>query len=283
MHRYSVFMFALLGSVAPFAGEAMAVPAPTLDLSDTNVSEGTINGAIFRHAVPHPTGTGVINSFLRFEGNPANGSVSEQGYNSDYRNVEFDEKTDPNFTRSLKLGDVPIVNINGIDYREFFLDINEPAANNKSTISLDELRFYVSSDPSITGYDENTLKLGGLTAIWDMDTNPPGGDEWIKLDYNRNGGGSGSGDMVAYIPSALFGVDANKNVILYNKMGDQAGMGADKFSDPAEAGFEEWWVLDETGGGPFPDNGGDVPEPGTMTLWATGFGLAVWMRRRRKK
>ena len=52
----------------------------------------------------------------------------------------------------------------------------------------------------LDSYNTVNKKLNGLTAIYDLDA---GGDNWIKLDYSLNSG-SGSGDMVAYIPNSLF-------------------------------------------------------------------------------
>ena len=57
---------------------------------------------------------------------------NEQGYNTGpelYRvgQTQFDEKTDP-ISRAPFSWAVPIVNIGGTNYREFFLDINENAS-----------------------------------------------------------------------------------------------------------------------------------------------------------
>src|SRR5262245_30513946 len=83
--------------LALFAVTALASPlrADMLDLTTAGAS-GFINGAFFQQTGPQPTGTGAIQSFVRIQRN-----VSEQGYNTDYRPVQFDEKSDPNFTRSL--------------------------------------------------------------------------------------------------------------------------------------------------------------------------------------
>jgi hypothetical protein len=50
--------------------------ATVVDLTGSNDS-GTINGAQFVFTTPQPTGTGVIQPFLRLENSPV-----EQGYNS---------------------------------------------------------------------------------------------------------------------------------------------------------------------------------------------------------
>ena len=84
-------------------------------------AEATANGAILQQTDAQPTGTGNIRSFVRIQGLCG----VEQGYNTDARPLQFNEKKSPQFTRSLTLGDVPIVVVNGTAYREFLLDINE--------------------------------------------------------------------------------------------------------------------------------------------------------------
>src|SRR5215510_10853930 len=66
----------------------------------TSSSSCLFNGAIYDVVAPHPTGTGVVQSFLRVQQNG-----TEQGFNTDARpmlcdGVTCDDKTDPNFTRN---------------------------------------------------------------------------------------------------------------------------------------------------------------------------------------
>src|SRR4051812_39217321 len=106
---------ALALSVAgAFAGSAAAT---TVDLSTAD--SGTINGALFQRSYVQPAGTGVIDSFLRVQHNG-----TEQGYNTSGRPVAFDEKTDPNFTRNLRFGELTPITINGASYFDFLLDTN---------------------------------------------------------------------------------------------------------------------------------------------------------------
>src|SRR3954468_18762573 len=90
--RFGAFLLAALSATSA------ARAAIVIDLT-TRGSQGTINGAIYKQVDPQPTGTGVINSFLRLQAKDV-----EQGYNTDHRPVEFDEKTDIH-TRSLLLTD----------------------------------------------------------------------------------------------------------------------------------------------------------------------------------
>lgn len=244
-------VFALLLSVSPASGAVC-------DLTSAGASCGPsifTNAAIFQQVSPQPTGSGVIDSFVRVQ---ANGI--EQGYNTDFRPVQFDENTSPIFTRSLLLSSVPIVNVGGINYRQFLLDINEPNGGDNELLSLDELRFYLGASGNLTGYNAGTKQLAGLSAIYDLDT---GTDNFIKLDYSLNSG-SGSGDMFAYIPASFF-TGPNQFVYLYSKFG---------VNFPAGAGFEEWAVLTPTQT--------PIPEPTSLTLLATGLLFGARQLRRKQ-
>jgi len=198
--------------------EGRLVPSatPALDLS-THGAIGTVNNAVFRQYDAQPTGSGVIQSFVRIQGT-GNQAVT-QGYNTDHRSLQFDENKSPTFTRSLKLSDVPVVNIGGINYREFLLDINQKASS--PLLSLDELRLYSGNAGNLSGY--NSLhQLANMNPVYDL-----GAGNWILLNGRLNQG-SGKGDMVAAIPDSAF---TGEYVYLYSKFGaNQAGNG----------GFEEW-------------------------------------------
>jgi hypothetical protein len=252
------------------AGNKCTTP-PTPATNPTN-----INGALFFQSDPQPTGSGVIQSFVRISATP---SVIGQGYNTDFRPVQFDENTSPTFTRSLPTSSVPIVIINGTEYREFGLDVNQVNVTVLSLESLDKLQIFQSDDPMLHGYScGGCLTTDGTTAgsftsntntpVYDMDTGAaPLDDNWIKLDYQLNSG-SGSGDMFAYIPNSLFN-PALQYVTLYSKFGIH-------FAN--NDGYEEWWVR----GGPSPSPPSPIPEPASLLLLGSGLaGLSAWRLKRR--
>ena len=63
--------------------------------------------------------------------------------------MQFDERPIPNFTRAITLSEVPIVTRDGVDYREFFLDINENASTPGSRLSLDQLKIFLGPNGSL--------------------------------------------------------------------------------------------------------------------------------------
>jgi len=197
--------------------------------SQSDVTDGPV--AIFQQVSTQPTGTGVIQSFLRVENHGANQTV-EQGYNTNARPTQFDEKTDHNFTRAIKLSEIPVVTIDGVAYRQFLLDANQPGSS--PLLSLDQLRIYEADTPNLTGYDSSNL-LAGRSALFDLDSGDTGGDTWVKIDTSLNHG-SGSGDIVINIADRLFtpsGTSSNPYVYLYSRFGDNIA---------ARAGFEEFAV-----------------------------------------
>jgi hypothetical protein len=227
--------------------------APSLDLS-TAGSSGFVNGAFFQQMDAQPTGSGYIHSFVRLSTN----QPVEQGYNTDGRKLEFDENNSPQFTRSLLLSDVPIVNKSGTLYREFLLDINQRAGLPGGLLSLDTMEIYLADRPDMLGY------AGWGQPIFDLD-GPT--DNWVLLNYNLNPG-SGAGDVLVYIPNALF--TGGNYVYLYSSLGASEGS-----AYPNNAGFEEWAVLRH-------DPVSPVPAPGALLLGTLGLGLMRVLRLRRQ-
>ncbi|HUS72732.1 MAG TPA: PEP-CTERM sorting domain-containing protein [Sedimentisphaerales bacterium] len=232
---------------------AVVQGAPTLDLT-TAGSSGTINGAFFEQWDGQPTGTGVFDPFVRIQHDKQAGI--EAGYNTD-GTIEFQTKDDGghNWTHSLPVSLLIPVTIGGTDYYQFALDVDETKAQGGLTgplLSLDELEIYLQAGPAEYPYSSFVNK------VYDLDN---GGDNWILLDYSLNSG-SGSGDMIANIPTSLF--IGGDYVYLYS----QFGLNHNGYKCAADDGFEEWSAR-------------IIPAPGAILLGSIGVGLVGWMRRRR--
>lgn len=229
--------------------------ATSLDL--TSGGDGTINDGYFITVNQQSTGSGVIQSFVRMQ---ANGS--EEGYNADRASgvsVMPDVNLSASFTEDITLADIPIVtdpgNATG-DYYEFLLDINQNSSN--ALLSLDQVRIFTRST-SIPDASTLALLTGSSTERWSLDAGPTNtdGNSEILLDYNLNSG-SGSGDLLMYVPVGNFaGAASSDFVYLYSQFGAKGGDYA------SNDGFEEWAVRKAVA----------VPEPAPLPLGAIGIGL----------
>src|SRR5262249_53394819 len=116
---------------------------PTVIDLTTLGATGTFNGVIFDQFTPS-SGTGKIDSFVRLSSNNA----TEQGYNTDFRPVQFDENSNSNYTRAIQLSTLPTVIAGGGQlYYEILLDINQSTSS--PLLSLDQLRLYVTNSGTV--------------------------------------------------------------------------------------------------------------------------------------
>jgi hypothetical protein len=224
MNVRNICALAIAASALIFGSAANA--EVTLDLAASS-PQNAGNGGLFYRTDLQPTGTGVLQPFVRIQAKP-----TEEGYNTDGA-IEFDTKdhTGHNWTHSITLSDVPIVTIDGVQYREFILDINESTAQSNRFLSMNEMQVYLSDVPNLTSMDRAAMTFaapaGNVTnLVYDLDS---GGDKLVRMDYSQ-ASGSGSGDMFAYIRNDLF-VGSGPYVYLYSKFGNPEG---------SDAGFEEW-------------------------------------------
>jgi hypothetical protein len=241
---------AILSAATLFASTGQAT---VVDLTTAH-SSGFINGARFATADFQAAGTGVIDSFVRIQHNG-----TEQGYNTSGRPCAFDENTSGNYTRDLRLSEIPIVTIAGQSgsFYEFILDINQQ--NSNPLLSLDQVKIFTSTVGSQT--TTNVTSLGSLR--YNMD-GVPAGDSTVELNYAL-ANGSGQGDMVMDIPVSDFnGALPTDFVYLYSQFGQP---------NSTNDGFEEWAIRTNNPVNP-------VPLPAAAGMGLAGLTGLVLVRRR---
>jgi hypothetical protein len=230
-------------------------------------TSGTSQGALFYQANPQPTGTGYIDSFVRLQR-----TGTESGYNTDGP-LQFDTKAGL-FTHSLPLNSLQPVTLNGTQYYQFLLDVNESANDANRLLSLDTVRLYLGDAPNLTGYKDQNGFGPDAKLVYDMDVGPNGATT-VNLDYKLNSG-SGSGDMYMYVPVSYFQSVQDKYgtgfsyVYLYSAFGDPYG---------SNAGFEEWAAVTNAS----TSTGNPVPAPPGAVLAGMGLGCLLLGRLRPRR
>ena len=267
-----IFRILIGGWLTVFAAAATA-SATTIDLTSGGSGNGTgaLGGNFLASWVDQTTiGSGAADTFLRLQ----NGG-NEQGYNTSI-GAPLDNKPG---ARSLTLSEIPIVNISGVDYRQFLLDINEGKGGDDELLSLNQIQIFQSNgDQSHTSLSAASIASQAVigfdapaSEIFRM--NNTNGSLEIRLNYALNSG-IGTGDMFFYVPDADFD-PAFSNVILYSQFGVPSGFAS------STAGFEEWSVLKPQGDAT-PFSAQAVPEPASLLLLGTGLCLIARRARRRK-
>jgi hypothetical protein len=271
-------IFAFGAFAAVFA--ASPVSAVTVDLTTAgactpitaaNIASCSIGGAVFTQALTQPTGTGVTDSFDRLE----DGGI-EQGMNTDASGV-YDNKAGA-FTHAIHVNEFGIVQLLGVDYVRFLLDINESSGHDNEFLVLDRLKIVTTPASGSFSTIEDAAAAPG-PEIYELNAGNTSGPNVVQLNYALNNG-SGSGDMFIYIPASLFSGQGSNFLYLYSQFGNVNAVTPalpDGYSP--DAGFEEWARVLADGGGA----GGDpVPEPSQLPgLLAAGIAIAIALRRRR--
>jgi len=279
-------------AVAVFALPSAKGVEQALNLTQDN-SQATVGGVIFGTTDTQPTGTGVIQSFVRI-GDPKD---LVQGYNTD-NGTPLNDKGGP-WTHSVLLSSLMPTLVSGVPYYQFLLDINQTGSN--VNYNLNEVQFWVSGSANLNNYSSNfsstntdgttnTGFVAGATKVYDLDsasngtiTNVVGGgspttyaagDVNLLLNYTLDNG-SGSGDMFAFVPTSIFSAYAanasSTYVYLFSAFGNP---------NANNDGFEEWAAKTGSGSIPF-----GAPEPSPISLALAGLGTLglVSLRRRRNR
>lgn len=207
----------LFAAALMFVGPA-AAGAADLHLTSAGAS-GAFGVAWFMQSDPQPTGSGVIDPFVRLMNNG-----SERGFNTDHIPLDGDlvDVKPGTWTHSVPVGALTPVLHEGVLYMRFLLDINQTGAN--PLLSLDELKLYTAASPSL----DSNAALFAENLVYDM-----GAGNRVLLDYSLNSG-SGSGDMFLYVPAVLFAGLESQYLYLYSVFGASGGDYA------TNDGYEEW-------------------------------------------
>jgi hypothetical protein len=227
---------------------------------DCTFGNSTGMGYFLQLNLDESSGTGVFDPFVRISAN----TPLQQAVNTSGRDLVWDENSSPQFTRDLRLDEVPQVECPenspwpGETCREFALDTNEEGSGDEVYLSLDAVRLYVSPNQNICDisvckngqnnpfdFDKFSTSFGLTDAelIWALDGIKEAGNG-VGLDYT-NDNGSGRADLALYLRESEFsaypgcdydqglGDDCDEYVHLYSHFG------AD---DIQGDGFEEWDV-----------------------------------------
>lgn len=266
-----IFLFV---SVSVLIGVARAERL-SLDANDTT-TPGTAaftasgNGGVYQ-AFTTGSGSGVYTALYRIQANSNEGAGTfESGYNWDYVNgsggAPFDQKTGVGIL-DLDLGQVPMVTINGGQYLQFLIDLNE----NDAQITLTEFRVYIQHDNANgNSIDTRVTTEAGLASLgtiaYDLDYNYSANSAVANtLDITPKNG-SGTSDISVNIPLARFlGFQTTDNVYIWMKFTN------------SEAGFEEAAIYVGAS-----NTFSSLPEPGTGLGGLLMLGMAGSMRMRRR-
>jgi hypothetical protein len=264
--RLTALLAACLALVLP-AQAAVTVLDVTADGSSATGTATLGGGFIVQQNSVQPAGTGVIDPFLRLQ--QAANDDQERAYNTSL-GFPLDAKPPVNFTHALLLSAVPVVNIGGIDYREFLLDVNQTA---NEPISLNQVQLFQSAaDVGLT------FNLVEATAANNAIISFPAATEVFRLSdqlltgtafevLTGSGHGSGESDLALYVRDSLFS-GAGTFVTLFSQFGLPPG------TLETNDGFEEWFTI----------NPNVIPEPMSIVIWSLmGLGWAGFAAVRRRR
>ena len=245
-----VFIYTLTSWVG-FCAPVEAAPT-VVDLTSPGASQ-KINGVIFEEYTGTSDASPWGTTFLVIRKPNTEEPYTEEGYNTDGAPLPLDAKQPAN-TNALLLSDVPVVEHDGILYREFLLDISERNAGDQHYLSLDDLMIALNTEDDLT----DDVATVFASPIYTLDTSSD--DYAIKLD-DALSDAAGLPDLVVLVPNDWFPSEENPYVYLYSKLGETFG---------ADDGAEKWGV-----GVP------EVPAPAPLLLAGFGISLVAALRHKR--
>ncbi len=190
---------------AAFAAVTLLLSAEaSADITLTNEGDqGTIDGAIF-YAPISTSQLGNSQTFLDMkDGNDAGtlafGFNTTTGTNGSPPAGTNDTDYQPSIPDALLLSDIPIVTIDGVDYREFALAVNQTGGN--PTVTLEDLVIREANDPAVT----DITAFNALGLVYDMTS--------MNAIINDIHGGVNI-DMLLFVPDSAF--DSNfSHVVMF--------------------------------------------------------------------
>ena len=246
-----------------------------VDLSDPGTTSGKIDAvvggtALFTRVSNIPTGTGVFDPFLTIDNTPI-----EQGYNTSADNLALPlDDLRNHWNHDVQLGQLATVTVGADSYYVFDLDANETGiGSDRKYLSIDNIRVYTSQTGGQTTSDLS--QLGQLRfALNDPNTPATIMPNWVKIDATIGlTSGSGSDDMLAYIPTKAFAGASDKDYVVFYNLNGVHYQADDGTS--SDAGFEEWSALT----GP----SSSVPDGGnTLALMGSALATLGFVAGRRK-
>jgi hypothetical protein len=214
------------------------------------------------------SGTGVFPAFVQLQAQGQANTV--QGYNTTANNV-FATASSDQHNHELLFSSLAVVTVNGNDYFQFSLDINENRNDTDRYLSLDALQIYTSGTPNQSTTNVSTLG----TLKYDI-----GASNGVLLDFFLEAG-SGKADMTVLIPVFQLGA-GEQFVYLYSAfgaVGTNPPAGAPPGDYGTSDGFEEWGAKLGGGGG----GGSVVPAPAGLILLASAVPVLAFRRLIRRK
>ena len=220
----------------------LVTPYPGSGSFATGTSPGGA-GAIYSTIDSHPTGTGVFDPFLSYQA-----KVVEEGYNtSSGGNGQgfLDTKRVPQWNHDLHVSDLGVtVGPDGKgSYFAFELDANETGVGNAARLlSIDDIRIFTSRTDTASSVGDNAGLVNNLgTLRYAQNASLGVTANWVLIDASRSEGGStsgsGSSDMILYVPTSLFPTTGANPVLPTDFLYFYTINGVNESSD---SGFEEW-------------------------------------------